>query len=234
MEFWEGRHCAVRNGLAVSNFEITIHDLIALRADFTLRRYTSSDTLKATPTCSFNPKTRWTAKSVPGKVYVNIAGVMAGAHKTSIRTLPLIRVPLSTCKMKNSLTISLLVGFGGFAGSLARYGLSVASQRFPIEWPIGTLAANVLGCLLIGIVTGLSDRSEIISPEARLALATGFCGGFTTMSSMIYEIAEMLRASEYLHASLYAAGTFLFSMAAFAVGVMAVRVLIRLGGGVWN
>jgi CrcB protein len=136
--------------------------------------------------------------------------------------------------MTNAWGISLLVGVGGFAGSIARYGLSVTSQRFSIEWPIGTLAANVLGCLAIGILTGLSSRGETLAPELRLALATGFCGGFTTMSSMIYETAEMIRASEYLHATLYAAGTFLLSMAAFVAGVTAVRVLIKIGGGLWN
>jgi len=136
--------------------------------------------------------------------------------------------------MTNPWSISLLVGLGGFAGSVARYGLSVASQRYSLEWPIGTLAANVLGCLAIGILTGLSARGEAVSPEMRLALATGFCGGFTTMSSMVYETAEMLRASEYVHATLYAAGTFLLSMTAFAAGVIAVRILVRIGGGLWN
>jgi CrcB protein len=136
--------------------------------------------------------------------------------------------------MTNPWTISLLVGLGGFAGSVARYGLSIASQRYSIAWPIGTLAANVLGCLAIGILTGLSARGETISPVIRLALVTGFCGGFTTMSSMIYEAAEMLRASEYHHATLYAAGTFLLSMTAFVAGGMAVRILIRIGGGLWN
>lgn len=136
--------------------------------------------------------------------------------------------------MTSALGISFFVGLGGFAGSVARYGLSVASQRLSIDWPIGTMAANVLGCLAIGIISGLSARGATLSPEMRLALATGFCGGFTTMSSMIYETAEMLRASEYLHATLYAAGTFLFSMTAFVAGVMAVRILVRIGGGLWN
>lgn len=136
--------------------------------------------------------------------------------------------------MTNAWSISLLVGLGGFAGSLARYGLSVTSQRFSIDWPIGTLAANVLGCFAIGILTGLSARGETLSPEIRLALATGFCGGFTTLSSLIYETAEMIRASEYLHATLYAAGTFVFSMAAFVAGIMAVRTLVKIGGGLWN
>jgi len=136
--------------------------------------------------------------------------------------------------MTNPWTLSILVGLGGFAGSVARYGLSVASQRFSIEWPAGTLAANVLGCLLIGIITELSARGQTLSPELRLALATGFCGGFTTMSSMMYEIAAMIRSSEYFHAAVYAAGSLLLSMTVFFVGVMAVRVLIKVGGELWN
>jgi fluoride exporter len=136
--------------------------------------------------------------------------------------------------MKNPLAVCLLVGCGGFAGSLSRYGISVVSQRFSIEWPVGTFTANILGCLLIGIFTELTARTGSVSPEVRLALATGFCGGLTTMSSMIYEAAAMIRASEYMHATLYTAGSFLLSMAAFIAGIMAVKLLIRAGGGVWS
>ncbi len=133
--------------------------------------------------------------------------------------------------MTRALTISLLVGMGGFAGSLARYGLSAASQRLSIAWPAGTLAANLLGCLAIGIITALSARGEMLSPAMRLALATGFCGGFTTMSSMIYETAEMIRGSEYLYAGLYVTASVLLSMAAFFAGFMTLRVLFKIGGG---
>jgi len=136
--------------------------------------------------------------------------------------------------MANPATASVLVGLGGFAGSVARYGLSVLSQRLAVEWPLGTLAANVAGCLLIGILTELSARAEALSPESRLLLATGFCGGFTTMSSMVYETAEMVRASEYLHAAAYALGTCLLSMAAFFLGVTMVRLLVRAEGGLWS
>ena len=92
----------------------------------------------------------------------------------------------------------------------------------------------MLGCLSIGVIASLSARGETLSPEMRLALATGFCGGFTTMSSMIYETAEMLRTGEYLHATVYATATFLLSLIAFALGVTAIRVLFKLGGGLWS
>jgi CrcB protein len=133
--------------------------------------------------------------------------------------------------MSSPWTLCLLVGLGGFAGSLARYALSLAGQRLDLAWPAGTLTANVLGCLIIGMVTALTARGEVLSPETRLALATGFCGGFTTLSSMVYETAEMVRASEYLHASGYAAGTFLLGMTAFLAGSVAVRAVFGMGGG---
>lgn len=136
--------------------------------------------------------------------------------------------------MTNPWSLSLLVGVGGFAGSVARYGLSIVAQRLSIAWPAGTLAANVLGCLAIGVIAAVFDRGETLSPETRLVLATGFCGGFTTMSSLVYETAAMIRASEYMHAVAYAAGTFFLSLAAFAAGIVGLRIIVRIGGGIWN
>lgn len=127
--------------------------------------------------------------------------------------------------MTNPWVASLWVGTGGFAGSIARYGLSLAAQRLPLDWPIGTLASNTLGCLVIGILTGLSARCGGLAPELRLAVATGFCGGFTTMSTLVHEAAEMIRAGELARATLYAAGTWVLAFAAFAAGLLLVRVI---------
>lgn len=54
-------------------------------------------------------------------------------------------------------------------------------------FPVGTLAVNLAGCLLIGILYGLFDRGTAASPELRLFLAVGLCGGFTTFSTFINE-----------------------------------------------
>ena len=131
-------------------------------------------------------------------------------------------------------TAALLVGVGGCAGSLARYGLSLAAQRLAVQWPLGTFAANCLGCLCIGAIAEFAARGEALSPEARLFLATGFCGGFTTLSSLIYEAQQMIRANELLHASLYVGMTLGCSMLAFLLGAMAVRVALRMAGGPWS
>jgi CrcB protein len=136
--------------------------------------------------------------------------------------------------MSNPLLASLLVGLGGCAGSMARYGVSVALRQYTMEWPLGTMVVNIAGCFFIGVFMELVALGETITPEVRLLLATGFCGGFTTMSSLIYETAEMIRASEYLRATVYVAGSLLLSLTAFYVGMMAVRLLIKTGGGLWN
>jgi CrcB protein len=132
--------------------------------------------------------------------------------------------------MPSPLTSSALVGLGGFAGSIARYGLSVAFQRFSFEWPLGTMAANLLGCFVIGVISSLAERTEAISPASRLLLATGFCGGFTTMSSMVYESMQMLRSGEYLHGALYVGATLAGSALAFVAGAVMVRLLILNAG----
>ncbi len=99
---------------------------------------------------------------------------------------------------------------------------------------MGTLAANWAGCLIVGLVAEMSATGELLSPEARLALAVGFCGGFTTMSSMIYEIAQFLREGDYWHAGGYLLVTLLGSMVCYYLGVFLVKTLIRSTGGLWN
>jgi CrcB protein len=86
-----------------------------------------------------------------------------------------------------------LVGAGGFAGSVARYWLSGYVQNSTnSEFPAGTLAVNALGSLLLGLIMSASLDRGWMGPETRLLLATGFCGGFTTMSTFSYESVALL------------------------------------------
>jgi CrcB protein len=123
--------------------------------------------------------------------------------------------------------MSGLVGLGGFFGSILRYSLGVFGQRFSVVWPLGTFTANVLGCFAIGLIMAMSAKGDVLSPEMKLALATGFCGGFTTLSSMMYETSEMLRSHEYVHAGAYVALTLVFSLAAFYFGLALFRIFFR-------
>ncbi|HRU02099.1 MAG TPA: CrcB family protein, partial [Victivallales bacterium] len=96
----------------------------------------------------------------------------------------------------NSFLIPIAIGLAGFVGTLFRYGLSLAYQKYSLTLPIGTLFANIAGCFIIGFISAIAEQGEILSPEMRIILATGFCGGFTTMSSMIYETTQFLRDGE--------------------------------------
>lgn len=86
---------------------------------------------------------------------------------------------------------------GGAVGSVCRYLLSSVHMA---SFPWGTLTVNVLGSLLIGLLAGLSGRG-LLSPELKLLLVTGFCGGFTTFSTFANESFGMMKAGEVLTAS---------------------------------
>lgn len=81
----------------------------------------------------------------------------------------------------------LLVGIGGFFGSIARYGVTLLSNKYlHAAFPFGTFLVNVTGCFIIGILVGLVQRSHIDN-QMWLILATGFCGAFTTFSTFALE-----------------------------------------------
>lgn len=92
----------------------------------------------------------------------------------------------------------LLIALGGAAGTLARYGLSLACMRSTDRWnfPVGTVAVNLLGCFLIGLLNGMFLDRVSVRPEVRAALIVGFLGGFTTFSSFAWEAAVLLEKRE--------------------------------------
>ena len=86
-----------------------------------------------------------------------------------------------------------LVAGGGLLGSVARYWLAGYVQQFNgSTFPYGTLSVNILGSFILGVVAALSLERGVLSPNARLFLGVGFCGGFTTMSTFSYESLAML------------------------------------------
>jgi fluoride exporter len=118
----------------------------------------------------------------------------------------------------------LLVGLGGGIGSIARYLCQkVLGHWFLNPFPIGTFVVNVSGCLLIGLIHAIAVKNNILSPEWRLLLTTGFCGGFTTFSTFAYENADLLRAGNYLTLSLYISLSVLFGIAAVFAGNALIR-----------
>lgn len=120
----------------------------------------------------------------------------------------------------------MLVGVGGAAGSLLRYVFSLVLQRWAVTVPYGTLVANLVGCFIIGLITESAARGGLLSPGTRLLLATGFCGGLTTMSSFVYETGRFAQESEWWFGFLYFGGTLLGCMAVYALAIALVRILV--------
>ena len=97
----------------------------------------------------------------------------------------------------------LLVALGGAIGSVARYKLSGLVLHHTIDWrfPAGTFAVNVIGCLVAGVLAGLAEKHDLISPDARLLLFTGLLGGFTTFSAFGLETMHLLKRGDVAIAS---------------------------------
>jgi len=120
----------------------------------------------------------------------------------------------------------LLVGLGGFIGTVARFGVS----KLNIYWhflsiPMGTLTVNVLGSFLIGFLVGISSKSEILSPDLRLFLMVGVCGGFTTFSSFSNENMMLMQNGQFLTALLYTGASILFGFLAVYLGYFSSNLL---------
>lgn len=115
------------------------------------------------------------------------------------------------------------LAFGGVAGTLARYVLSgIAYRIFGINFPYGTLVVNGIGCFVIGFLTSVSQEKFLLGPEARLLLMAGFCGAFTTFSTLILETDNLLKGGEVLKA-------FVNVLASVIVGFIVFRAGMFLG-----
>lgn len=88
----------------------------------------------------------------------------------------------------------LLVGTGGFIGSVLRYLISgLVFRLLDKPWfPVGPLAVNLLGCLAIGLLGGIAEQRRIFTPEFRFFVFVGILGGFTTFSAFAYDTAHRL------------------------------------------
>jgi CrcB protein len=116
--------------------------------------------------------------------------------------------------------ILIIIGTGGFIGSIARYlSQQFFQKHFPSSFPFGTLWVNLTGCFIIGFIYGLSEKGNLLTPEWRLFLATGICGGFTTFSTFAFENIGLLRDGEYLYFSLYTVGSVAGGIIAAFIGV---------------
>ena len=114
---------------------------------------------------------------------------------------------------------ALLIFLGGGLGSVLRYWMSLKLNNFENAIPYGTLLANVLGSLIIGIIFGYSAKSGLLNENHSLLLATGFCGGFTTFSTFAYENHIYLKGGDYFGFLPYMIVTFILAISAVFLGM---------------
>ena len=120
--------------------------------------------------------------------------------------------------------ILFIIGAGGFLGTMARYLVQQGvSKMLPIVFPYGTLIVNIAGCFLIGVFYTLTSKENAFTPDWRLFLTTGFCGGFTTFSTFTYETYNLFREEQYLYLSIYVAASIILSILATFAGMALMR-----------
>lgn len=119
----------------------------------------------------------------------------------------------------------LIAGLGGFIGTSLRF---IVSRYFQVTllsvFPWGTFSVNILGSFFVGILMGLSEKGDILSPECYLFLSIGICGGFTTFSSLSSDAFLLLQNKEFLRFAAYSGLSFFLGLLAVFAG----RLLIKM------
>lgn len=121
----------------------------------------------------------------------------------------------------------LVVALGGAIGSVARYlgaGWVMARVGVPGGFPWGTLAVNVLGGFLMGLVAEVFARRAEFPPELRAFLAVGIMGGFTTFSSFSLEVVLLWQRGDFIQAAAYVVASVVLAVGGLLLGLQAARV----------
>ena len=118
-----------------------------------------------------------------------------------------------------------IAGIGGFIGTALRLIISRYVQlNYTTVFPWSTFLINISGSLLIGIIFGLTEKGDFMSPDWRLFLTVGLCGGFTTFSSLSNEAFMLLQNREFFNFFLYSGLSFILGPVAVFFG----RFIIKL------
>jgi len=127
-------------------------------------------------------------------------------------------------RMNERFLVLLAVAGGGAIGALLRYSLSTWEVR---RFPLGTLAVNVAGCLLIGLIVGSLQHRDWLPPAGRHFLIAGLCGSLTTFSTFGYQTVELTWDGEYVLAALNVLTNVIVGFAAVALGLMLAHALVK-------
>lgn len=121
----------------------------------------------------------------------------------------------------------LAVGFGAFVGAIMRWLLGIALNPILPSLPLGTLASNLIGGLVMGVALGLFSHYETLPVAWRLAITTGFLGGLTTFSTFSGETVTLLLRQQYAWTAAIIAAHVLGSLLLTFAGIQLVRLFLR-------
>jgi CrcB protein len=124
----------------------------------------------------------------------------------------------------------LAIALGSALGGVARYLFASWIQlRFGTTFPWGTLAVNLSGSFLLGLLAALALASTGLSPEIRALLTTGFCGGYTTFSTFSAETVRLVQDGDWRRAGLYVTASVVLALAATIAGAATAKGVLGIG-----
>ncbi|MGD9368745.1 MAG: fluoride efflux transporter CrcB [Desulfobacteraceae bacterium] len=123
----------------------------------------------------------------------------------------------------------LFVGMGGFIGAVLRYVISGGVQKWTqsVDFPYGTLAVNLIGCLIIGMLTRLDEIRSFLSPEMRFLIMIGLLGAFTTYSTFSNEAISLINDRRFYMAAIYMGAHLILGLGAVMLGRMTTYIIWR-------
>lgn len=123
----------------------------------------------------------------------------------------------------NNLLDCIIVGIGGFIGTVCRYLIGLLPIGADNAFPIKTLTINVIGSFLIALITALSVKNSELNPQVVLMLRVGVCGGFTTFSTFAYESTELMKNGQTMLALGYVCASIFLGVLAIFLAQMIVN-----------
>jgi len=121
---------------------------------------------------------------------------------------------------------AFIVFAGSGIGGVARFAVqSWVAGLAQFTFPVGTFIVNLAGCFLIGLFYALGDKGNLLTPEWRIGLTTGFCGGFTTFSTFAFENTILMRTGDYLYFALYISLSVLLGVTGVFLGIATIKFI---------